>query len=244
MFRLSQIKDLRLQEIISKEILNAFEDTFKISSNNRDEIISNIEMFCDDMEIPLKSKLDHDLTIYKIMGMIQEVADTKYAYTFDEHGDWIFSKFLLYHLNKYEFFLSLTEDDDSSIEDYWESSLTTDDIAYVKEFADNHFAGLAEDISEDEEDAAEIEEEFAEQKALFIDRVTYFPLMAFELTDDVIPEFLFWDRDFYLIDQYGPESFDKLRSELERVGDPMGLMKANENTQFYTGSEKFDLNEQ
>ena len=96
MFRLSQIRNLRLQAIISKEMMNAFEDAFKISSGDTEQIASNIEMFCEEMSIPMNSPLERDLLIYKITGMIQEVADSSTAYTFDEQGDWILSKFLLY----------------------------------------------------------------------------------------------------------------------------------------------------
>ena len=42
MFRLSQIRNLRLQAIISKEMMNAFEDAFKISSGDTEQIASNI----------------------------------------------------------------------------------------------------------------------------------------------------------------------------------------------------------
>ena len=243
MFRLSQIRNLRLQAIISKEMMNAFEDAFKISSGDTEQIASNIEMFCEEMSIPMNSPLERDLLIYKITGMIQEVADSSSAYTFDEQGDWILSKFLLYYMNRYEFFLSPSEDEDASIEDFWESSLTDEDKEFVNSFADDFFDNLIAEIADDEEDAEDLQEEYAEQKQLFIDRVTYFPLMAFELTDDVIPEFLFWDRDFLLIEEYGPEKYDEIKNALEKDGNILGLMQVSKNTQFYTGSEKFELNE-
>lgn len=243
MFRLSQIRNLRLQAIISKEMMNAFEDAFKISSGDTEQVASNIEMFCEEMSIPMNSPLERDLLIYKITGMIQEVADSSSAYTFDEQGDWILSKFLLYYMNRYEFFLSLSEDEDASIEDFWESSLTDEDKEFVNSFADDFFDNLIAEIADDEEDAENLQEEYAEQKQLFIDRVTYFPLMAFELTDDVIPEFLFWDRDFLLIEEYGPEKYDEIKNALEKDGNILGLMQVSKNTQFYTGSEKFELNE-
>ena len=45
MFRLSQIRNLRLQAIISKEMMNAFEDAFKISSGDTEQIASIFFLF-------------------------------------------------------------------------------------------------------------------------------------------------------------------------------------------------------
>lgn len=199
-------------------------------------------MFCDEMDIPMNSQLQHDLLLQKILGMVEEVADSSYCYSFDEEGEWIFAKFLIYHLNKFEFFLSLSEDDGCSIEDYWESSLSEDDLDYVREQADILFETLINDISDSDEMTETLRFEYEEKKMLFIDRVTYFPLMAFEITEDVIPEFLFWDRDFLLVEEKGLEKFPIERVKLSKKGNILGLSQVSENTQFYTGSERFELN--
>ena len=251
MFRTSDIRDIQLQKIISKEIMNAFEDTFCISSGDAEQISSCIEEFCENMCIPMNSKLEHDLLIYKIIGMYSELKDPNYQYTFDEQGEWLLSKLLLYHLSLFESFLECAEDNDNkgfedhepSVEDFWDSALTDDDKKYVSEYADRFFDSLIEDIEADEDDIEDITLEYQEMKQLFIDRVTYFPIMAFEITDDVMPEFLFWDRDFLMVEKYGPSNFAAIKEKLQNEGLNMGFMSVNENTMLFTGSERFDLNE-
>lgn len=69
--------------------------------------------------------------------MAQEVADPNYCYTFDE---------------------------DSSIEEYWESSLTEEDLSYVKAFAESFFEDLIGDIADSDEEANMLRDECDEQK--------------------------------------------------------------------------------
>lgn len=209
MYRLSNIEDKRLQQIITKEIMNGFDDTFQFSSKDADTIAAHIEEFCETNLINIESKFQHDLLIYKIIGMYQELADSNNQYTFDEMGEWLFAKILLSMLSRYEFFLECSEDaddalfqdGDASIEDFWETSLSEEDIEYVKSFADTYFAEVLSEVFDEDEINEEIESEYEESKQLFIDRATFFPLMAFEITEDVTPEFLFWDRDFLLIEE-------------------------------------------
>lgn len=248
MFRLANIEDKRLQTIINKELINGFDDEFAFSSNDTEAIISNIEIFCEEAGIPFENKIQHDVLIMKIKAMYDELLDESYQYTFDEFGELIFARLLLRALDKYEFFLACAENtpdeynDEPGIEDYWESTLSEEDIEYVRSFADKYFASVIEDLAEDpDEDPAEYEVYFAEKKLLFIDRITFFPLMALELTEDVTPEFLFWDRDFLLVAENGPGRFENMKESHINLGNQLGLSTVTEHTQIYSGSERFDL---
>ncbi|WP_124067627.1 hypothetical protein [Clostridium sp. E02] len=102
---------------------------------------------------------------------------------------------------------------ESSIKDFWNTSLSDDDIKYVKAFAEDYFEGMKQDfIDEDADEYDECLAEYDEMKYLFIDRVTYFPLMAYEITSDVIPEFFFWDNDFLFIEEWGIENFERIKN--------------------------------
>ncbi len=229
----------------------AFDEVFSIQSADPDLIAGNIADFCIAMGIDINSKLEKDLLFYKITGMYNELADEDFQYTFDEHGEWLLSKLLLYMLDSYEGFLQYAEEEEPeeyadhmpSIEDFWGTSLSDDDIKYVEKFADDYFTRIEGELFEEDEKPEDFQEWLAFQKEMFIERVTYFPMMAFEITDEMTPEFLFWDRDFLLIDQFGKEEFENLKDKTIQEGNRLGFMAVSENTQMYTGSQKHELSD-
>lgn len=252
MYRLTNIADDRLQRIISKELMNGFEETFHLKSNNMKAIIEQIEDFCEYIEMPIDTQMQHDYAVYKIIGMFQELADPNFKYTYDEQGEYILAQILEQQLALLEEFIpSNIEDDEitpdlelieSEIAEHWETSLSKDDIKYVKEWADAYFdtlkkEALAEDVSTSDECIAE----YDEKKAFFIDRVMYFPLMAYEMHCDVTPEFLFWDSDYLFVEQWGIENFEAIKDFIRLNGSEPGFSGVDEHTQLYTGSAKFEL---
>ena len=96
-------------------------------------------------------------------------------------------------------------------------------------------------IDEDDDYCDECLAEYDEMKYLFIDRVTYFPLMAYEITSVVTPEFLFWDNDFLFIKEWGIANFEEIKDLISKNGMNLGFSGVDENTQLYTGSSKFEL---
>ena len=248
MYRLVNIVDKQLQHIISKELMNGFEETFHLKSKDMKEIIAQINNFCDEIELPIDSKMQHDFAVYKIIGMYQEIADPNFKYTFDEHGEYILSQILRHQFAMFEDFISCCDNDttdnnertktESSIKNFWNTSLSDDDIKYVTDFAEDYFEGIKQDFMD--EDASDCTE-YNQAKYLFTDRVTYFPLMAYEITFDVIPEFLFWDNDYLFIEEWGIKNFEKIKTLISENGMNLGFSGVDENTQLYTGSSKFEL---
>lgn len=252
MYRLANIVDNRLQNIISKELMNGFEETFHLKSNDMKDIVFQINDFCDDIELPINSKMQHDFAVYKIIGMYQEITDPNFKYTFDEQGEYILSQILRHQLTMFEDFMSCCDSDSednskrekikSSIKDFWNTTLSDDDIKYVKAFAEDYFEVIKQDvIDEDDDDCDECLAEYDEMKYQFIDRVTYFPLMAYEITSDVTPEFLFWDNDFLFIEEWGIKNFEEIKNLISENGMNLGFSGVDKNTQLYTGSSKFVL---
>lgn len=240
MYRTPNIEDKKLIALISKELMNGFKDLFALDSD-KDMISTAVQEFCEVNKISLKTKLDLDLYICKIVGMYQELADANALYTFDEHGEWILSRILLSEMSMFESFLDDNETDDesedeASIEDFWVSALTDEEIEYVEAYAEEYFSGLSTEM-QDEFDISELDTD----KQLFIDRVCNFPLMALEITEDLTPEFLFWDRDFLLFDEYGPENFENIKSVISKTGFNMDFSGVTEQTQLLTGSQKYEL---
>lgn len=252
MYILVNIVDNRLQHIISKELMNGFEETFHLKSKDMKDIVAQIDDFCDEIELPIDSKMQHDFAVYKIIGMYQEISDPNFKYTFDEHGEYILSQILRHQFAMFEDFISCCNNDtadnnertktESSIKNFWNTSLSNDDITYVKAFAEDYFEGMKQDfMNEDAGDCDECLTEYDEMKYLFIDRVTYFPLMAYEITSDVIPEFLFWDNDYLFIEEWGIKNFEEIKHLISENGMNLGFSGVDENTQIYTGSSRYEL---
>ena len=141
--------------------------------------------------------MQHYYAVSKIIGMYQGIADPTFKYTFDKQGEYILAQFLEQQL--------------ALLEDFIPSNIK-DDVKYVKEWADAYFDALekevlTEEISTQEESIAE----YDEKKVFFIDRVMYFPLMAYEMHCDVTPEFFFWDSDYLFVEQWGFENFEAIK---------------------------------
>ncbi len=252
MYRSSYFKDVKMQEIISKEMLNGFNKVFGFHTKRPDIIQMMFDEFCYYQDITFSNQLEADLLLNKIMGLYAEIADTEYRYTFDEHGEWLLYQILLKANETVEEGFSMwedmeeKEDRDSVYEDFWESSLSDEEKAYVEKQAD---ACVKREMAEifyemaivDPEEEARL---ISQYRTNLINRICYFPKMLEEVTEDVIPKFLFWDHDFALIDGYGVEVFDKF-AEMNRGSDmDLGFMHVSDRTQMMTGSMQFDLIEE
>lgn len=67
--------------------------------------------------------------------------------------------------------------------------------------------------------------------------------MAYEITSDVIPEFLFWDNDYRFIEEWGIKNFEEIKNLISANGMNLGFSGVDKNTQLYTGSSKFESTE-
>jgi hypothetical protein len=179
--------------------------------------------------------------------MYQELCDPNSEYTFDEQGEYLLAKMLEYQLSQYECYMDSfydledsdeNEDAEPDITGFWNTSLTPDEIKYVKDYANDYFKGLKQDaIDEGNNDTSW----YDEMEELFVERISNFPLMAYEITEDVTPEFLFWDTDFLLVEKWGMENFEMIKDIIAKRGSNLGFSGVDENTQLYTGSSKFEL---
>lgn len=125
-------------------------------------IVAQIDDFFDEIELPINSKMQHDFAVYKIIGMYQEIADPNFKYTFDEHGEYILSQILRHQLAMFEDFMSCWDNDTadnnertknkSSIKKFWNTSLSDDDIKYIKAFAEDYFEGMKQDFIDENTD--------------------------------------------------------------------------------------------
>ena len=159
MFRLVNIVDDRLQQIISKELMNGFENMFDLKINDLEHSLTQIEDFCADIQLPTDNKLQHNLAVYKIIGMYKELYDPDFKYTFDEEGAYILSQILQQQLSIFEDFMHCdrldswtieeSESIESSIKAFWDSSLSDDDISYVKDYADIYFEIIKKEVLEE-----------------------------------------------------------------------------------------------
>ncbi len=138
------------------------------------------------------------------------------------------------------------EDRDPVYDDFWESSLSDEEKTYVEKQAD---ACVKREMAEifyemaivDPEEEAQL---ISQYRTDLIQRICYFPKMLEEVTEDVIPEFLFWDHDFELIDGFGVEAFDRFAEMNHGSEMDFGFMQVDERTQMMTGSMQFDLIEE
>ena len=258
MFRTSSFRnDIRFQQIISKELLNGFNQIFMIESKDTELIQSCFEIFCEEAGIEFGSSLEKDLLFYKMLGMYREIADPDQRYTFDEHGEWFLSKILLTAYERIEAqiesWYDFEEDEDQgepTIDKLWISSLSEDEVQYVRKKAEEYCFNVSEEIlwemgeDTDEDYKKGVISEWEKNREDMVRRISYFPLMAEEITDDAEPEVLFWDRDFLFMDEFGPENFNILTKVLNQNGVDSGFSPVDEHTQLLTGSLAFGLTEE
>lgn len=258
MFRTSNFtNDIRFQQIVSKELLNGFNQIFMIETQDAELIQNCFEMFCDEAGIEFASFMEKDLLLYKLLGMYREIADPDHRYTFDEQGEWLLSKILLAAYERIEEQMETwydfeTEEDpgEPTIDKLWPSSLSADDVQYIRKIAEEYCTYMAEEFlwDSEEDENSDLRDrvmlECEQNRDDMIRRISYFPMMAEELIDDAEPEFLFWDRDFDFIDEFGSENFSILKNTLNQNGMDLGFSAVDENTQMLTGSQVFGLTEE
>lgn len=253
MFRTSNFKDKRLRAIISKELLNGFDEIFLFRTQNTDIISDAFELFCANAGIVCENKMQEDLLLYKIWGMYKEIADPDYLYTFDEHGEWLLYKILVeaaYRLeDEIEAWESMDHKDgetEPTLEDIWDTALSKEEIEYVCQKATEYMKDVIEEILWDDEDADReaVEEEYRLRTFALVQRMVYFPLMIREISEYETPEFLFWDTDFMFLEDFGPENFEKFKNVVNRDGMDFGFSAVDETTQMYTGSSRFEFDEE
>jgi len=252
MLRTSELRGKRLQEIISKEIIHGFDMVFGINTGRSDIMDMMFDEFCYYMDLKFVTDLEKQLLRIKIQGMYDELKDPNHYYTFDEHGEWLLFKALMKANEEIkEGFamwddLELRENRDPFFDDFWESSLTAEEKRYVRSFATDYFEKEKEEMFYE----MEIDDE-TEQKALLkecidslVERISYFPKMLKEVTEDAVPAFLFWDTDFLFVDSLGLDGFNALAELLKAKGFDYGFSKVDENTQMLTGSAQFGLDDE
>lgn len=253
MFRTSHFKDKKIRAIISKELLNGFNEVFQFRTNNPEIIGEAFELFCANAGIECENKMQEDLLLYKILGMYREIADPAHLYTFDEHGEWLLYKILLEGAYRLEDSVGAWEymdhDDDKAepaLEDLWDTSLSSEEIGYACKIATEYMTNAMEEaLCDDEElDRKTLEEEYLARTANLVQRMAFFPLMIQEISEYETPGFLFWDTDFMFIDDFGLENFEHLKSVLNRDGMDFGFSTVDETTQMYTGSSRFEFDEE
>ena len=252
MFRTSSFKDKKIRAMISKELLNGFDEIFLFRTKDPDIIGDAFEKFCANAGIECKNKMQEDLLLYKILGMYREIADPDYLYTFDEHGEWLLYKILkeaAYLLDDsieaWEFFDHDDDKTEPTLEDVWETSLSSEEIEYACKIAKEYMTNVMEEILCDEEDADRktLEEEYLMRTIGLVQRIAYFPLMIREISEYEMPGFLFWDTDFMFLDDVGPENFEDFKNIVNRGGMDFGFSAVDGNTQMYTGSSRFEFSE-
>lgn len=217
----------KFQKILSKELMNGFDYTFNFSSNDPAAIVENICDFFGSMGYELEEGFKRDALVYKVVGMYEELADEEYEYTFDELGEWILYKCI-----------ELAYGGTIAIGFPWESSLSSDDCLFMSTIAADYSESLRQEILEDED--IDYDDEYGSMYDDLYNALTMFPCLYSELIDET-PDILFDDRDFLFIEDLGIEKFIDLKDKVEKFGDFVGFSAVKDNTQLYTGSDRYGM---
>lgn len=254
MYRLPERIHPELQKIITKNLLFVFDQVFDIQDGYPDEDFLKIT-FSDTALDPLADPLAGDTVIQEnvkklsefIHGLYTELQDPDNEYTFSEIGEYALFHTLLNYSTIWE---DMNQDNPASAPSaeykeliqlvpgsnynmVFQSPLSAEEKKFVWDFADKEVKSLQEEL----EGEGDVEEYLHQMKASIILRLICPQLLVTEITACEVPNFLFWDDDFALLDRYGMEGFQAIRQS--STGRMLGLTRNENHT--ITGSEKHKI---
>lgn len=249
MYTLPYYQDARLQQIISKEILNGFNFAFGMNNETHeaDPIEAQIIMFDSNAD-------NNDQRAYAkayAEALYKEIADPDAEYQFSPFGERILYNAIkgtkeimteilrLPHMSK--------ANKEKRIFYKWNSSLSKEEKEYVLKTAgefieDSDYDDYRQDLKREHprytNDHIEkiIQNERGQDIYTFCRQCTCFPFMADEIDGDSIYEILFSDTDFLLIDDFGLKYFNEFQNS--DAGKMLGIAKPSGT---FTGSTRIPL---
>lgn len=218
-----------LQKAISKELINAFTVVFGVTISE-DDISLDWACLMDFLEdnpllhVPMVSDETWEL---RIVGMLRELSDPNYEYTFDLPGEYILYKVLC----------AVSEFDDES----WKTSVTAEEMIEL-------YSLIARSKTIECMEVCEVDElselSCVEMTELMNEITTTIRniLRAPEYLQ-ILDEYIMWDCDYLLLEDIGVENMLCLLKEPAFV-DALGLVESSDKCEPITGSIKCAICEQ
>lgn len=227
MYRLAGVGSDRLRIVISNEMAAGLTRVFMLDEdeNNSErqlrlfDVLGNTPLWA-------KGRMTGYLN-FKITAMVNEIKDTEYEYTFDTEGEYILAHACIFAADELS---------------PWESSAGRDDVTFVKRLVKDESAEVEKTLKEEDPDALK---EYLDRKRDVIEetvnRCLFFPWFTFEIENDaeLLPELIFWDSDFTMIDVVG--NMKDFHDFENKYADRLGLAAGGADSEFLTGSVKFPI---
>ena len=218
-----------LQKAISRELINAFTVVFGVTISENDISLdwARLMNFLEENQLLNTPMVSDEMWELRIIGMLRELSDPSYEYTFDLLGEYILYKVLC----------AVSEFDDES----WQTSVTAEEmIELYSMIACSKTIACMEVCEVDElSELSRIEmTELMNDITTTIWNILHAPEYL-----QILDEYIMWDCDYLLLEDIGMENMLCLLKEPAFVNE-LGLVESSDQCEPITGSIKRAICEQ